>query len=822
MKKFLFLLTLILSLTLFISCSTPDPDPDPDPDTGKDPAPDTEENGDDSDTPDAEPVIFDVSVVFADDHVSTPHNRISATEGADLEIPLTFSEGYTYSESTPAGEYDYERGVLVIRNISSSTRRVVIESKEKKEYMFKSFLSAADSCDTVDDFYYEGTVVTVTAGDKDATFLGWSFEKSLSAGGSIVSTDKTFTFALTDSIATSNNIRIYSNYTYSNVYYYDVNGGVINQNSVNIKDNTYYTATVSGERVEVTLGAKYFETVETASTFYDDATFTRPGYVLIEYNTKPDGTGEGFNMGAKFQIDSVEGVAVLYCIWAKETDQQAFTFSDIKISRPSGASETSVPYWKENGVQITEYVGNDKTVVIPNKIGDKYVISVAAGAFKNKSVETVVFGRYVLKLEDGAFVGCTELETMYYSDGITYASDSFLDENSKKSFTSLRINATMPPKLSPQSWAGLFAIKLTRVMSTANTKRIIMIGGSSTYDGISSSYVEALLNGDGEQEYSFINFGTTRIFTVMMYLDAMEHYTKEGDYVVLAAENHARCFGDTSFVANSFDDSEGMYPSLMRLLDISKYTDMFSSLSEFNRTRAAKAPTRYEEICKVGVGYESDKYGDDISNYERRSLLRNQSGCVGYGDIATITFNEKIKSTKARWQDETRETADWKNPENETWCDLNDPRYVESLNRMLREVKSSGAKAYFAFVPVDGTGKPGSDWGVIPEAKADPANWIPKYDALIESTFVELDGIIGRSIDYIYHHNYFYDSAYHLNNWGRPIRTYQFYVDFCKEMGIAEIAGYLDRGTDFYGCLFESGVEDGSPVYKVDYIEAIK
>ncbi len=766
---------------------------------------------------------FNVTVVLQGDGIDTPNMLLSATEGEDLEIPLTFSEGYTYSSSTPEGVFDYERGVLVIPSVSSSVRRVVIESKEAQYYSFESFLSSGDSCNVLNDVYLEGTVVTVSAGSKEGTFVGWSFGKSLSAGGTVASTDKTFSFALTGLISNSHKIKIYSNYAFDNVYTYDANGGVINTNSVNIKDNTYYTAVVSGNRVEVTLGAKYFETVETASTFYDDATFTRPGYVLIEYNTKPDGTGEGFNMGAKFQIDSVgDGIPVLYCIWAKETDHQSFAFKDVKIFRPSGATQDSVPYWQENGIEIVEYTGNDKTVVIPNKIGDKYVISIADGAFKNKSVETVIFGRYVLRIADGAFVGCSSLKTMYYSDGITYASDDILDTNSQKSFTSLRINATMPPKLSPKSWAGLFAIKLTRVMSTADTKRIIMIGGSSTYDGISSAYVEALLNGDGEQEYSFINFGTTRIFTVMMYLDAMEHYTKAGDSVVLAAENHAMCFGETSFVANSFDDSEGMYPSLMRLLDISKYTNMFSSLSEFNLTRAAKAPTRYEEICKVGVGYESDKYGDDISNYERRSLLRNQTGCVGYGDIATITFNEKIKSTKARWQDETRETADWKDPTNETWCNLNDPRYVESLNRMLREIKTSGAKTYFAFVPVDGTGKPGSEWGVIPEAKASPATWIPAYDALIANTFTEFDGIIGRSIDYVYHHNYFYDSAYHLNNWGRPIRSYQFYVDFCKEVGITDIAGYLDRGTDFYGCIFESGVTDGAPKYKVDYIEAVK
>ena len=437
-----------------------------------------------------------------------------------------------------------------------------------------------------------------------------------------------------------------------------------------------------------------------------------------------------------------------------------------------------------------------------------------------------MFGRYVLQIKDGAFINCTSLTTMYYSDGICYASDDLLDDASARNFKNLRMNATMPPKLSNNDWGGIFAIKLTRVMSTADTNRIIMIGGSSIYEGLSTTYVEALINSSGlAEDYSFINFGTTRTLTIMLYLDAIDHYTKEGDIVVMSPENHIRAMGDTSFVRDSYDDSEGMYPSLMRYLDISKYSGVFTSLSAFNlESRVKKKATRYEDICKVGDGSKgSDKYGDDLSDYDERCIMRNQAGCVSYTDTYTITFNEKVKSTSAPgWKDENRDTADWKNPDNLTWCNFNDPKYADEVNRMLREIKATGATAYFAFAPVDGIGVSGSDWGVIPEVKADAANWLSAYDRLIADTYYELDGLVGGSADYIFHHNYFYDNAYHLNNYGRALRTYQFYTDMADILGITDTVGYTELGTDFRGCMFESGVTDGKPKYKVDYIENIR
>ena len=71
---------------------------------------------------------------------------------------------------------------------------------------------------------------------------------------------------------------------------------------------------------------------------------------------------------------------------------------------------------------------------------------------------------------------------------------------------------------------------------------------------------------------------------------------------------------------------------------------------------------------------------------------------------------------------------------------------------------------------------------------------------------------MGSSIDYVYNHEYFYDCAFHLNDYGRTLRTYQLYTDLCEILGITEKKGITDVGRDFNGCLFEVGTT-GAPLY---------
>ena len=71
-----------------------------------------------------------------------------------------------------------------------------------------------------------------------------------------------------------------------------------------------------------------------------------------------------------------------------------------------------------DGIFIKEYIGSDKTVVIPSKIDGQAVTVIAGGAFVGTSIESVVIPDSVNIVVARAFYGCDQLKTVDFGDGI--------------------------------------------------------------------------------------------------------------------------------------------------------------------------------------------------------------------------------------------------------------------------------------------------------------------------------------------------------------------------------------------------------------------
>ncbi|MBR2964967.1 MAG: leucine-rich repeat protein [Clostridia bacterium] len=732
-------------------------------------------------------------------------NPVRVRAGETARFKLKF-ENDTMFASVTHGKYNYVSQTVTIDDVKSNINATLAVNKYDFDtsvtYNFIMRGTSSDQSTVASGTQVNaGIVVEASAGDEERRFVGWSFGNSSAAGAEIVSTERSISFVISAEYANSDgNIVIYANYTDTNVLYYHPNGGQINIYSANYTDKSYYKATLTtllGDRVmKLKVSDKYLSKVESYSSLYDDGTFYRKGYVLKEYNTKADGTGEAYSLGSKVYFDPSTENPTLYCIWAEETPADAFTYTDVNIRYPYSKKSQRAPDWKENGVIISSYTGNAETVVIPEKIGDKYVIAIGAGAFKGKDVKTVVFNRFILRVADGAFRECSSLETLYLNDGINEIGNGAFDTETYSNFKSLIVNATIAPRFSNNS-DGAHAIKMSRLLAGAEEKKLIVVGGSSIYEGLGTEYLEALLDG----EYRVVNFGTTRTTHGTMYLEAMSYYASEGDVIIYAPENSSYMLGERELYWKTLRDLEGMN-NIYRHVDISQYTNVFGAFSDFNQNyRYVRDAQRYESIADVAY---TDENGDH-TRPERESYVDD----TRYLFVYYPSLNNRTKSRfDVDWMgDATANKEDYNNPNNTTWCSIDDPYYLEPMNRVINAAKSSGAKVYFGYCPCDAD-------SLVNAAKN--YAWLRAYDELIADIY-DYDGVIGKCESYIYNHVYFFDCAFHLNDYGRTYRTYQLYLDLCDEMGVEAKYQINSLGTLFDGCKFEPKTT-GKPKIPVDYL----
>ena len=583
----------------------------------------------------------------------------------------------------------------------------------------------------------------------------------------------------------------------SSAIVYDLNGGSLSYNTFNSQATSYRYSLLQDKRLVVTFTSKYTDVVAAASTFYDDGTFYRNGYVLTEYNTKADGSGEGYSLGSKIAFSGDKRGTVLYCIWEKASEKAYFTFEEYNY--PCPVTPDKAPHWVEDGIIITGYCGNESKIVIPEKIGTKCVIGIAEGAFKNLSVETLVLSRRLQVIEDGAFVGCSSLKTVYYPDGLYSISDAAFDEASYTSLKNLYVNATLAPRFSTDG-GGAFALKLARLLGTEEENRVIVIAGSSAYQGLATEYMEALFDGS----YKVINFGTTRTTNGIIYLEAMSHMAHENDIVLYAPENSSYMMGETELYYKTLRDMEGMN-NFFRYIDISNYTNVFSSFADFNQNyRYARAINTYEDIVSVVERGAMNKYGDCLGEKRKTYCVDSR-----YTDVYYITLNERYKSIhEGAWDNAASQEAnkDFEDPNNITWCSVNEGELLLQMNRAITAAKTSGAKICFSFCPVDGTRVVSQ--ALLPNGALNP-EWLDDYEKILTEDFA-FDAVIGNVENYVYAHEYFYDNAFHLNDYGRVLRTYQLYRDVAAFAGISHVVGIHSKGVEFDGCMFES---TETPVY---------
>jgi len=506
-------------------------------------------------------------------------NPVLVPLGGTATFTVQMPDGYVCIQTGGGAEYDAETGTLQLRNV----RRPATVSMRTADSpaKVKFFADTAGQGGTVSasadmGWIYEGTLLSLAAvPEEDYRFAGWTLEKTLAEGGTLLSQSPklehileghTFLYA---NFASLKEETVKENTAHGTMRItYHANGGVYRGTDVEV--------------VPMEVGRYHvFENSLPAKDY-----FVREGYQLIEYNTKPDGSGDAYGLGSKIASAPDEDVT-LYCIWAKESDSSLFTWETVN-----------------GGLALTSYSGNEDTVVIPESVGGKPVLRVRKGAFKNKTFTTMVIPKSITHVESGAF-GCTEkFTTLYLFDNITSIPDDAF--TNLKGFRNVRLNAAHTPMFTDQM-EGSFCKKWEKLVSAklAGKKVFVLVSGSSSFYGFNSPLMEELI-GSG---YTVVNYGTNASTPIMFYLELVTNYVEEGDIVVFAPEQTANAMGESQITWKLFRGIEYYY-NAWRDVDMRRYTHFFSSLTEFNTYRVG---------AKGDYTTESDivtEYGDRINVME--------------------------------------------------------------------------------------------------------------------------------------------------------------------------------------------------------------
>ena len=417
---------------------------------------------------------------------------------------------------------------------------------------------------------------------------------------------------------------LYANYTKVGEYHivYHSNGGEI----------------VDSDKSHFTFTSEYNPQFMLQYTFHDGCdvvSFKRDGYVLVGYSTSPvedyrnyGGANyiPGFsNLGGMCEVDRECGILRLYCVWAKESSVNLFTYEEYTYTNMYQQGSKSKTF-SISGYRILSYVGDETTIVVPETINGVNVVGVAPGIIPegSASIGKIVLPKTICTIEDKAFSGATGLIELVFFNAL----QSVHDTSFSNSLMTLVINSQRYPTMS-DSAEGAYIMKLQRVryLKKMGKNVLVVVSGSSSLNGLNSELLGELLN----NKYEIVNYGTNAGANMLLYLQVLSRYTDDGDIVILAPEfTMSATFGANTFMYKTFRGNDQGY-DIFRDIDVSAFTNIFSAWVEYQKEAMPKTPSLYQNHNKSGMNL----YGDLLGNRNKNSYTHGKASALGKSYLNT-------------------------------------------------------------------------------------------------------------------------------------------------------------------------------------------
>lgn len=414
------------------------------------------------------------------------------------------------------------------------------------------------------------------------------------------------------------------------------------ENSGTITYHTNGGSLINGQGVTLTLPMDHNHM--RANTAQGTRYMEREGYLLMAWNTAPDGSGTAVGLGSRIEK---QADLVLYAQWVQESALEDFD------------------YVLDGGeVHITGYHGAEKVCVIPQEIDGLPVTRVRTDAFRNAEIDTLILPPTIFAVERYAFMGSTVRE-IYLYDSLYYIYDeSFSD---CEALTTLHINAVTSPVYSG-SYFDAFSDRYDWLLSIRDRQKLVLFSGSSGRYGYDSMKLRTAF-----PDYEVANMGVYAFTNAMPQLELIRELMRPGDILLSAPEfdsvNNQFCTTNDLDV-HFWAMMESNYDSASRL-DLTGYDNIFDSLREYLTVRISMEPKDYS-VSPNWFDDDGNRYDYDTYNL--------------YGDYVLERPNHS-EDAAINWG-----TADYT-------VESFPPETIESLNNMYRRFLENGIRVYFTYTP---------------------------------------------------------------------------------------------------------------------------
>lgn len=384
--------------------------------------------------------------------------------------------------------------------------------------------------------------------------------------------------------------------------------------------------------------------------------FIRDGFTLTGWNTKADGSGTAVGLGSRILLNENQRTKntkdcrkiVLYAQWMKWTDVQYFQY---KIEQ-------------EHAI-ITDYNGQEESVVIPENLGGYPVFTIAEGSFENSECKSVIFPITLRTIQEEAFIN-SKVEEIYLYDNVETLNDySF---KNCTSLSTLHINAVELPVYS-RSYFATFQDKYDRLLTLKNEKKIVLFSGSSTRFGYDSEAIE-----DAFSDYKVINMGVYAYTNALPQLVLIKNLMKEGDILLDSPEFDAakrQLCTTVDLDEDFFCMMEANYDAVAEL-DLRMFQKPFSSFYTYLSTKS---------------GMEAQSYQDSPCEYDEDGNKVDSASYNKYGDY--ILYRDNARSDEPVYGlalEYTKEAFPKK-------------LYLDAVNSAFRQFTDCGIRVYWTYSP---------------------------------------------------------------------------------------------------------------------------